>query len=257
MFALADHLLHPEGEALPRDVDARAAATLLARGVSCRAPVCGAVYGTLLNDRAALAALGDAMHAAPYKAPPRAPVLYLKPRNTLAGHRARVVVPDDTLGVEVGASLGIVIGRTATRVSAEQAWHYIAGYTLVADLSVPHASVYRPSVRFRARDGFCVVGPAVVAARHIPAPDDLPVNVSLNQRAAFSASTASSVRHVAQLLADVTDFMTLGAGDVVTLGVPHGSPVAHIGDTATLSIGAMPPLTVSFVGAEEQAGEQP
>lgn len=84
MFALADHLLHLEGEALPRDVDARAAAALLARGAACRAPVRGAVYGTLLNDRGALDALGEAMHDAPYKAPPKAPVLYLKPRNTLA-----------------------------------------------------------------------------------------------------------------------------------------------------------------------------
>ncbi|MFM0318178.1 fumarylacetoacetate hydrolase family protein [Paraburkholderia nemoris] len=256
MFALADHLLHAEGDALPRDVDARTVAALLARGIACRAPVSGAVYGTLLNDRSALEALGEAVHAAPYKAPPKAPILYLKPRNTFAGHRARVVVPDDALGVEVGASLGIVIGRTATRVSADQAFDYIAGYTLVADLSVPHASVYRPSVRFRARDGFCVIGPAVVAARHIAAPDNLAIRVSLPGREVFTASTATSVRNVAQLLADVTDFMTLSAGDVITLGVPHGSPVAHIGDTARLSIGGLPPLEVSFVGAAEQDGEQ-
>ncbi|OAJ62519.1 2-hydroxyhepta-2,4-diene-1,7-dioate isomerase [Paraburkholderia ginsengiterrae] len=257
MFALADHLLHPEGEALPRDVDAPTAAALLAGGMACRPPVCGAVYGTLLNDRDAVAALGDEMHAAPYKAPPKAPVLYLKPRNTLAGHRARVVVPDDALGVQVGASLGIVIGRTATRVSVDRVFDHVAGYTLVADLSVPHQSVYRPSVRFRARDGFCVIGPAVVAARHVPAPDNLPINVSINQAGTFTASTAASVRNVAQLLADVTDFMTLAAGDVITLGVPHDSPVAHIGDTATLSIGNMPPLTVSFIGAEQLNGDQP
>src|SRR3569623_80401 len=219
MFVLADHLLHPEGDALPRDVDAQAAAALLARGVACRPPVSGAIYGTLLNDRAALEALGDAMHAAPYKSPPKAPVLYLKPRNTLAGHRAQIVIPDDTPGVEVGASLGIVIGRAATQVSVERAFDYIAGYTVVADLSVPHASVYRPSVRFRARDGFCVVGPAVVAARHVANPDDLAIAVSLNGAGAFAASTASSVRGVARLLADVTEFMTLAAGDVITLGV--------------------------------------
>ncbi|MEX3759557.1 fumarylacetoacetate hydrolase family protein [Paraburkholderia phenoliruptrix] len=257
MFALADHLLHPEGDALPRDVDAHAAAVLLARGVACRPPVSGAVYGTLLNDRAAVDALGDAVHAAPYKAPPKAPVLYLKPRNTLTGHRAKVVVPDNELGVEVGASLGIVIGRTATRVSIERAFHYIAGYTLVADLSVPHASVYRPSVRFRARDGFCVIGPAVVAARHVANPDALAIAVSLNGAPAFTANTGSSVRNVARLLADVTDFMTLAPGDVITLGVPHGSPVAHIGDEAVLSIGQLPPLGVSFVGATQPDGEQP
>jgi 5-oxopent-3-ene-1,2,5-tricarboxylate decarboxylase/2-hydroxyhepta-2,4-diene-1,7-dioate isomerase len=257
MFALADHLLHPEGDALPRDVDAHAAAALLARGVACRPPVSGAIYGTLLNDRAALEALGDAMHAAPYKSPPKAPVLYLKPRNTLAGHRGQIVIPDDTLGVEVGASLGIVIGRNATQVSAERAFDYIAGYTVVADLSVPHASVYRPSVRFRARDGFCVVGPAVVAARHVANPDELAIAVSLNDAGAFAASTASSVRDVARLLADITEFMTLAAGDVITLGVPHGSPIAHVGDAATLSIGALPPLHVSFIGPKELDGEQP
>ena len=257
MFALADHLLHPEGDALPRDVDAHAAAALLARGVACRPPVSGAIYGTLLNDRAALEALGDAMHAAPYKSPPKAPVLYLKPRNTLAGHRGQIVIPDDTLGVEVGASLGIVIGRNATQVSAERAFKYIAGYTVVADLSVPHASVYRPSVRFRARDGFCVVGPAVVAARHVANPDDLAIAVSLNGAGAIAASTASSVRGVARLLADVTEFMTLAAGDVITLGVSHGSPIAHVGDAATLSIGALPTLHVSFIGSKELDGEQP
>lgn len=257
MFVLADHLLHPEGDALPRDTDARTAAALLARGIACRAPVSGAVYGTLLNDRAALDALGDALHTAPYRAPPKAPILYLKPRNTLAGHRARVVVPDDAAGVEVGASLGIVIGRTATRVDADRAFNYIAGYTLVADLSVPHASVYRPSVRLRARDGFCVIGPAVVAAHHVATPDNLGIEVAFNGHPIFTASTASSVRNVAQLLADVTDFMTLSAGDVITLGVRHGSPVAHIGDTATLSIGDLPPLVVSFVGAEQHEGEQP
>jgi 5-oxopent-3-ene-1,2,5-tricarboxylate decarboxylase/2-hydroxyhepta-2,4-diene-1,7-dioate isomerase len=260
MFALADYLLHPEGDALPRDVDAQTAAALLARGMACRPPVSGAVYGTLLNDRAALDALGDAMHAAPYKAPPKAPVLYLKPRNTHAGHRAKVIAPDDelgvALGVELGASLGIVIGRTATRVSAERAFDYIAGYTLVADLSVPHASVYRPSVRFRARDGFCVIGPALVAARHVANPDELAITVALNGAHVFTASTASSVRNVAQLLADVTDFMTLAPGDVITTGVRHGSPVAHRGDEAMLSIGALPPLHVSFVGATQHDGEQ-
>ena len=131
-----------------------------------------------------------------------------------------------------------------------------AGYTLVGDLSVPHTNVYRPNVRMRARDGFCVIGPALVAARHVATPDQLDIAVSLNGAKPFTASTASSARGVAQLLADVTDFMTLNAGDVITLGVRHGSPVAHIGDTATLSIGKLPPLVVSFVGADQHNGEQ-
>src|SRR5471032_2759664 len=197
MFALTDYLLHIEGEPLPRDVDAKTVRDLLASGIACRAPVTCAIYGTLLNDRYALDALDDALHEKPYLAPPRAPILYLKPCNTLAGHHARVAVPSAD-GVQIGASLGIVIGRTATRVTERNAFDYIAGYTLVADLCVPHSSVYRPSVRFRARDNFCVVGPALVAARHVPTPDNLTISVGVAGRDTFTASTATSIRDVAQ-----------------------------------------------------------
>ncbi|MGV2292232.1 fumarylacetoacetate hydrolase family protein [Trinickia sp. YCB016] len=251
MFALSDHLLHVEGEPLARDIGAQAVREALSHGLACRAPVTGAVYGTLLNDRAALEALGEAMHEAPYKAPPKAPVLYLKPRNTLAGHRARVAVPGDAPGVEVGASLGIVIGRTATRVSIENALDYVAGYAIVADLSIPHASVYRPSVRFRARDRFCVIGPTLVAKRHVADPNRLPIAVSINEQTVFEANTATSVRGVARLIADVTDFMTLSAGDVLTLGVPHGAPVARGADEAIVTVGGFAPLHISFVEAIE------
>lgn len=261
MFALADYLIHIEGEPLPRDIDARSATALLCAHPRCAVPVIGAVYGTLLNDRATLAALGDAVHEAPYKAPPKAPVLYVKPRNTLTGHGASIEVPENVTGasgsgVEVGASLGIVIGRTATRVAVADAFDYIAGYTIVADMSVPHASVYRPSVRFRARDGFCAIGPAVVSRRYASDPDHLAIRVSVNGHNTFEADTASVVRGVAQLLADVTDFMTLSAGDVLTLGVPHGSPVVHAGDTATLTIADWPSLNLSFVAPHSIHGAE-
>jgi 5-oxopent-3-ene-1,2,5-tricarboxylate decarboxylase / 2-hydroxyhepta-2,4-diene-1,7-dioate isomerase len=250
MFVLADHRIQLEQEPLARDVDARTVSALLAGGAACRPPVRGSIYGTLLNDRAALDALGDAVNAAPYKAPPKAPVLYVKPRNTFAGHRASIVVPNDEEGVQVGGSLGIVIGRTACRVSVDNALEHVAGYTIVADLCVPHEIVYRPSVRFRARDGFCVTGPAVVARRHVSDPDALPIAIRIEGKATFEASTATSIRNVARLLADVTDFMTLAPGDVLTLGVPHGAPIAHVGDEISIAIGDMPPLSFSMKAKE-------
>jgi 5-oxopent-3-ene-1,2,5-tricarboxylate decarboxylase/2-hydroxyhepta-2,4-diene-1,7-dioate isomerase len=250
MFALADHRIHLEAEPLARDVDARAVNALLADGANCRPPVSGAVYGTLLNDRAALEALGDAVNAAPYKAPPKAPVLYVKPCNTLAGHGAKVAVADDSQGVQVGGSLGIVIGRTACRVRADDALDFVAGYTIVADLCVPHESVYRPSVRFRARDGFCVIGPAVMARQHVADPDSLRIVIGIEGKDAFEANTATSIRNVVRLIADVTDFMTLAPGDVLTLGVPHGAPIAHAGDTIRIAIGDWPPLCFSTVAKE-------
>jgi 5-oxopent-3-ene-1,2,5-tricarboxylate decarboxylase/2-hydroxyhepta-2,4-diene-1,7-dioate isomerase len=256
MFApVVDQVLHLEGEPLARDVDAHTAATLLGEGRKCRPPVNGTVYGTLLNDHATLSALGDAVNEPPYKAPPKAPVLYVKPRNTFAGHRASVRIPDSIDCVAVGGSLGIVIGRTATRVNAADALDFVAGYTVVADLYVPHASVYRPSVRYRARDGFCVIGPTLVARRYVGDADSLEIQISVEGKDRFVASTSSAIRSVATLIADVTDFMTLSPGDVLTLGVPHGVPNARVGDRVTVKIGDWAPLEFS-VAQEEKAGGQ-
>ena len=77
----------------------------------------GTVYGTLLNHHDALAALGSAVHEPPYKAPPKAQVLYIKPRNTWAGAGDAIIVPAGVDELEIGATLGLVIGRTACRVS--------------------------------------------------------------------------------------------------------------------------------------------
>ena len=189
----------------------------------------GVVYGTLLNDRAAMAAIGEAANQPPYKAAPKAPVLYLKPRNTLANSGSTVAVPDDAGEFEIGASLGLVVGRTACRVSEAEAIAHLAGYTLVADLSVPHDSFYRPSVRFKARDGSCVFGPRVVSCNQIASPDRLTLRVSVDGQVVHSARNAGMQRSVARLVAEVTDFMTLRAGDVLLLGVAAGAPRARAG----------------------------
>lgn len=193
----------------------------------------GVVYGTLMNDPAALAALGDAAHQAPYKAPPRAPVLYLKPRNTLADSGAAVALPPGAPVLEIGASLGIVIGRTACRVAAGEAAEFIAGYTLVVDASVAHDTFYRPSVRFKALDHSCVIGPRMLPRAEVADPDALTVRVFVDGALAQQASTADMRRPVAELLAAVTEFMTLRPGDLLLLGVKHGAP--RVGPGAAVS----------------------
>lgn len=211
----------------------------------------GTVIGTLMNDPAALAALGEQVNQAPYKAPPKAPVLYVKPRNTLASHDAVIPLPA-AADVEIGAALGIVIGRTACRVAAATALDHVAGFTIVNDLSLPHASFYRPGLRFRARDGFCPIGPRVVPRADIRHPDALAVRVFVDGARAQSTSTAGMVRGVARLLADVTDFMTLAPGDLLMLGVAAGAPRARAGQRVAVEIEGLGRLETTLV--QEPAG---
>jgi 5-oxopent-3-ene-1,2,5-tricarboxylate decarboxylase/2-hydroxyhepta-2,4-diene-1,7-dioate isomerase len=216
-------------------------------GPAFLAPTRGTVFGTLLNHADALAALGDQVNAAPYRAPPRAPVLYIKPRNTLAGHREPVVVPADADAVEVGATLGVVIGTTACRVREAEALSFVAGYTVVNDLCIPHASYYRPSLRFRCRDGFCPIGPAVVARKMVSDPNSLEVTVSIDGRTMQRSRTDRLIRPVARLLADVTEFMTLRPGDVLMIGVAAGAPRARAGQRVTVTIAGVGELETPLV----------
>ena len=196
----------------------------------------GRVYGALLNHRAALEALGDAVRQAPYKAPPRAPVLYIKPHNTLAAAGDAIAVPAEASELEIGATLGIVIGRTACKVGAADALGHVAGYVIVNDVSVPHASFYRPQVRCKARDGFCPIGPRVVARGDIADPDALAVRVEVDGELRQATSTAGMIRPVARLIADVTEFMTLAPGDVLLFGVAAAAPRARAGQRVAIEI---------------------
>lgn len=209
----------------------------------------GVVYGALLNHAPEVAALGDAAYGSPYKAPPQAPVLQLRPRNSLADDGARVEVLAD--GVVVGASLGLVIGRSACRVAVADALAHVAGYLVVADLSLPMANPmgqhYRPAVRQRARDGFCVLGPQVAAATAVPSPDALAVHVRVEGQSVQATDTAQRLRGVAQLVADVSDFMTLQSGDVLLLGASADAPIAKAGQAVEVSIAGIGSLRFELV----------
>jgi 5-oxopent-3-ene-1,2,5-tricarboxylate decarboxylase/2-hydroxyhepta-2,4-diene-1,7-dioate isomerase len=188
-------------------------------------PITGTVYGTLLNYKGAISKLGDAVYEVPYKKPPEAPILYMKPVNTHLAHGAPIPLPADVQELEAGAALGLVIGQTACRVTKASALDYIAGYTIANDVSVPHQSFYRPAIREKARDGFCPIGPWIVDKAAINDPNNIGIRVYVNGVLCQENTTANHIRSVEELLADVTAFMTLYPGDVLLTGVPEGAPL--------------------------------
>lgn len=211
------------------------------------APVSGTVYGTLLNYQGALQAMGEAVNADPYKQAPKAPILYIKPANTIIGYGQPIPMPADFQQLEVGAALGVVIGRKAVRVSQEEALEYVAGYTIVNDVSIPHESVYRPAISQKCRDGFCPVGPWVIERDAVENPDLLTIRVYINEELRQEKSTAHLIRSVSQLIADVTEFMTLNEGDTLLVGIPENAPLVKIGDHVRIEISEVGSLENTIV----------
>jgi 5-oxopent-3-ene-1,2,5-tricarboxylate decarboxylase/2-hydroxyhepta-2,4-diene-1,7-dioate isomerase len=207
------------------------------------------VYGAALNYRQQRRGLDALFRQPPHVAPPVAPVLYIKPRNTWLGHRAAITVPEDADEIEVGATLGIVFGRAAKSVSIDAALETVAGYTLVNDLSIPHTSLFRPPLRFNARDGFCVLGPWIIERDALGAVDGLTIRAFVNDEARQTVSTADLHRDVARLIADVSEFMTLGPGDVLTIGVPAAAPRARAGDRVAVEIEGLGRLENTLVAS--------
>ncbi|MGA8943319.1 MAG: fumarylacetoacetate hydrolase family protein [Thermoactinomyces sp.] len=217
------------------------------------APVSGTVYGTLLNYKGALEALGDEVNEAPYHAPPKAPVLYIKPANTVIGYGMPIPLPQGVSQLEIGAALGVVIGSRATRVRENEALAYVAGYTVVNDVSIPHKSLYRPAIKEKARDGFCPVGPWVMERDAVENPDSLKIRVFINSKLQQENTTENLIRPVRRLIADVTAFMTLDPGDILLAGVPERAPLAKAGDQVRIEIDEVGRLENTIIPEHELA----
>lgn len=194
----------------------------------------GTIYGVLFNFQGQLEAIGKALQEKPYKEPPKRPVLYIKPRNTLNSHRKPVIIPEGETEIQVGAALGVVFEKNATNVSVHDAMDYVDGYTVVNDVSIPHDNFYRPNIKNKVRDGFCPVAPWVVKRTEVANPGQLRIRVYVNGELVQENNTKNLVRSVAQLVSDVSEFMTLVKGDMLLVGVPEEAPLAKAGDTVRI-----------------------
>jgi 5-oxopent-3-ene-1,2,5-tricarboxylate decarboxylase/2-hydroxyhepta-2,4-diene-1,7-dioate isomerase len=213
----------------------------------------GTVYGTLLNFRHELALWAARAAEPPYKAPPQAPVLFIKTANTFSPHGAAIMLPTSVPEVEIGASIGLVIGfsegfesfpsadrsQPAMNNEAAATLPGVVGCVLLNDLSIPHDSYYRPPVKFKCLDGFLGIGPRCVPLAQAGNVNTLKLEVRVNGALCQTVDFHTLVRDAATLLADVNAFMTLQPGDLLMLGsdcLPDGTrPRARVGDRIEIS----------------------
>jgi 5-oxopent-3-ene-1,2,5-tricarboxylate decarboxylase / 2-hydroxyhepta-2,4-diene-1,7-dioate isomerase len=197
----------------------------------------GTVYGTLMNFRGELDALAGKMNEAPYQAPPQAPVLYVKPANTWTENGGRIAIPAGAGEVAIGATVAMVM----------QSAREIAGFVLMNDVCLPHDSFYRPPVKFNCRDGFLGIGDRIRPRNEAGDPAVFKLEVRVNGELKQTVRFSQLVRTADKLLADVSEFMTLGEGDLLMLGCYVGRPLARAGDVVEIKMPALGTLTNTFV----------
>lgn len=203
----------------------------------------GTVYGTLLNFRREFDLWAPKMSEPPYKAPPKAPVLYIKTANTFAPCGAEVAVSAE---IEVGATLGLVVGGEGGQGQLSA--------VLLNDLSLPHASYYRPPLRFRNRDDFLVCSPTARPISDVGDLASLALEVRINGALVQQVELSTLVRSAHTLLSDVNEFMTLQPGDVLMLGtdcMEDGMrPRARVGDLVEITAPGFATLTHTLIAEE-------
>jgi 2,4-didehydro-3-deoxy-L-rhamnonate hydrolase len=154
---------------------------------------------------------------------PERPLLFAKWPNTLIGPGEPIVIPDITKRVDYEAELGVVIGSSAHGVSVENALEAVAGYLCANDVTardLQHGD--GQWTRGKSLDTFCPVGPALVPAADVPDPQALGIRAILNGEVMQDSTTANMVFGVAQIVAFVSQAITLEPGDLILTGTPAG-----------------------------------
>jgi 2-keto-4-pentenoate hydratase/2-oxohepta-3-ene-1,7-dioic acid hydratase in catechol pathway len=170
-----------------------------------------------------------------------------------------VVGPGDTVEwdpaltdlVDLEAELGVVIGRTARRVSAADALSYVLGYTCVNDVSARDLQNRDGQfVRAKSLDTFGPMGPAIVTTDEIPDPQRLAIRSYLGDRVIQDSNTSGMIFDVATVIAHCSRAFTLEPGDVIATGTPAGvlvfrKPPEKLadGDVVTIEIEGIGRLT--------------
>lgn len=168
-------------------------------------------------------------HAAETGQPiPDFPVVFAKYGNTIIGPGDNIVLPKVSDQVDYEAELGFVIGKRCRNVSEADALAYVAGYLPINDVSArDYQSRTSQWTMGKTFDTFAPMGPALVTADEVPDPHNLAIRLRIGSELLQDSSTNKLIFNIPQLVASLSEVMTLEPGDVVSTGTPPGVGMAR------------------------------
>lgn len=198
-------------------------------------------------------------HAEEAKVPlPTTPLLFGMYSNAIIGPDVPIVLPSISKQVDYEAELGVVIGSRARSVSAEDALQYVAGYTIVHDVSARDLQFGEKQwLRGKSIDTFAPLGPYLVTRSALGDADGLAIELRLNGQTLQKSNTRNLIFKVPALVSHISQTMTLEPGDVIATGTPAGvgyvrNPPIFLkpGDIAEIEIEGIGILRNPVVGPE-------
>jgi 2-keto-4-pentenoate hydratase/2-oxohepta-3-ene-1,7-dioic acid hydratase in catechol pathway len=154
---------------------------------------------------------------------PKSPLLFGMYANAIVGPDASIVIPPATSQVDYEAELAIVIGARALRVSTEDALNYVAGYTIVNDVSARDLQFGEKQwTRGKSIDTFAPMGPCLTTRSELGNADGLSIQCRLNGETMQNSNTRNLIFNVPALVSHISQTMTLEPGDVISSGTPSG-----------------------------------
>lgn len=156
--------------------------------------------------------------------PPDEPVIFVKAISSLCGPTDPIIKPKTATKLDYEVEMAAIIGRTAVNVSEAEALDYVAGYALMNDGSERAFQRERAggTTKGKSADTLGPLGPWLVTADEVGDPQNKRLWTRVNGEERQDGNTSDMVFGVAQLIAYVTEFMSLQPGDVLTTGSPHG-----------------------------------
>ncbi len=151
------------------------------------------------------------------------PVFFAKYRNSLTGPTSPILLPRVSSQIDYEGELALIIGTRCKEVSEQEALQYVAGYTIMNDVSARDLQMQTSQFTAgKALDTFAPMGPGIVLAADIPDPQALTLTTWVNGQEVQHSSTANMIFSVARIIAFLSSLMTLEPGDVIATGTPSG-----------------------------------
>lgn len=154
---------------------------------------------------------------------PQKCVIFSKPPTTVIGHGDPIIHNSNiTQQMDWEGELGVIIGKKATKVNAEDALDYVFGYTIVNDISARDCRRSGQWIVSKGQDTFAPMGPMIVTADELTDPHNLQITTTVNGVEKQNGNTKHMLFNVNAIIADISESITLEPGDIIATGTPAG-----------------------------------